>query len=183
MRVITGEARGKKLIAPAGLNVRPTSDMVKEAVFSIIQFDVAAANVLDLFSGTGQLGIEALSRGAKSCVFVDQSSESIAVTRKNVELCGFLSRASILNMSAEAYLSSARKGINIALLDPPYGKGLIMLILPKLERILTSRAKVICEHESTLCLPDTVGGLKTVKRYRYGKIALTLLKPIDNDGE
>ena len=87
MRVITGSARGRKLSEPNGMDIRPTSDQVKEAIFNIVQFDIEGRRVLDLFAGTGQLGIEALSRGAASCTFVDESRTAIALVRENLKRC------------------------------------------------------------------------------------------------
>lgn len=176
MRVITGTARGKKLKTLDGLDVRPTSDMVKEAIFSIIQFDIPGANVLDLFSGSGQLGIEALSRGASHCVFVDKNRASIDVTKENISSCGFLNKSRILNLDSLEYLNVGKKGIDIALLDPPYHKGLILDCLNKIDRILNDNAIVVCEHEAEITLPDTVGDLLLSKIYKYGKIALTVYK-------
>ena len=92
MRVITGTARGRKLLEPSGMEVRPTTDMVKEAMFNIVQFDIEGRRVLDLFAGTGQLGIEALSRGAAECVFVDESPKSLKLVRANLERCGLRGR-------------------------------------------------------------------------------------------
>ena len=93
MRVITGSQRGRKLMSLEGDSVRPTTDKVKESIFNIIQFDVPDAKVLDLFAGSGQLGIEALSRGAESCVFVDSSSKSIAVVEENLKITSFREKA------------------------------------------------------------------------------------------
>lgn len=183
MRVITGTARGKKLKTLEGQDIRPTSDMVKEAIFSIIQFEVPAASVLDLFSGSGQLGIEALSRGAAHCVFVDKSKSSINVTRQNIESCGFSDRSRILNLDSLEYLKTGKKGIDIALLDPPYRMGLIEEALSSLTRILNPGAVVVCEHESELTLDDNIAGLKLSKRYRYGKIALSVYRYGEEIGE
>ncbi len=183
MRVITGSARGKKLKTLEGLDVRPTSDMVKEAIFSIIQFDVPSSSVLDLFSGSGQLGIEALSRGASHCVFVDKSKSSLAVTKENLTHCGFLSQSRLLNMDSTEYLKVGKKGIDIAMLDPPYNQGLIMQCLNEIERILNDSAIVVCEHEALLTLPEEVNGLKLSKRYRYGKTALSVYKLNNNSEE
>ncbi len=177
IRVITGSARGKRLKTLGGMDVRPTSDKVKEAIFSIIQFDLPGASVLDLFAGSGQLGIEALSRGASHCVFVDKSKASIAVIRENVMNCGFLGDSRILSMDSIDYLRTAKSGIDIALLDPPYEQGLIEKALPLLEPKLSERAYVICEHESGLELPDEIGRLYKYRTYSYGKhIALTTYK-------
>ena len=117
MRVITGNARGKKLKTLESLEIRPTSDMVKEAIFSIIQFDLPEASVLDLFAGSGQLGIEALSRGAKHCVFVDKNRAAYNVVNENIENCGFKKNSRVLLMDSLDYLKTAKKGLDIALLD------------------------------------------------------------------
>ena len=103
MRVITGTARGRKLSEPQGMAIRPTTDSVKEAVFNTIQFDIEGRRVLDLFAGTGQLGIEALSRGARECVFVDESTEAVRLVRKNLEICGL--SAEVVQADAIGYLS------------------------------------------------------------------------------
>ena len=176
MRVITGSARGRKLKTLDSLDIRPTADAVKEAMFSIIQFQLVGASVLDLFAGSGQLGIEALSRGAAHCVFVDNSAASVAVVKDNVNACRFNDRSRILHMDSVEYLKVAKNGIDIALLDPPYRKGLLETVLPALEKKLSSDACVVCEHENELVLPDEVGRLARHKRYKYGRIALSVYK-------
>jgi 16S rRNA (guanine(966)-N(2))-methyltransferase RsmD len=176
MRVITGSCRGKKLKTMEGLDTRPTTDMVKEAVFSAVQFDVPGARILDLFAGSGQLGIEALSRGASHCVFVDSNPSALAIVRENVSSCGFNSASRILGMDSLEYLKVAKKAIDIAFLDPPYGKGLIEKALPSLENILSENGIAVCEHERELTLPDEFGRLKVHKRYKYGKISVTIYK-------
>ena len=119
MRVITGTARGRKLIAPEGLDVRPTKDSVKEAIFSAIQFETEGSVVLDLFSGSGQLGIEAVSRGAKKAYLVDSSQNSIKFIKQNVAHVGFESQCEIVNMPNSAFLRTTGEKFDIALLDPP----------------------------------------------------------------
>lgn len=174
MRVITGSARGKKLKAPDGMEVRPTSDKVKEAIFSIIQFDVPGASVLDLFAGSGQLGIEALSRGASHCVFVDKSPSSLAVVRQNVESAGLIHSSRILGLDAMDYLKTAKSGLDIAFLDPPYRKGLILPALELLESKMNEGGIAVCEHESEIQLPENAGGcFRLLKRYRYGTVSVT----------
>ena len=158
MRVITGTARGKRLKTLDGQDVRPTSEKVKEAMFSVIQFDLPGARVLDLFAGSGQLGVEALSRGAKSCVFIDKSRDSINIVRENVNSCGFSGSSRILNIGALEYLKNCPE-FDIALLDPPYSKGLVEEALPLLEGRMASDGIVICEHEAGLMLPERVGRL------------------------
>lgn len=174
MRVITGTARGRKLKSLEGMDVRPTTDMVKEAIFSTIQFDIEGSTVLDLFSGTGQMGIEALSRGASYGFFVDSARASYEVTKENLELSGFSSKARVVQMDSLDFLKSGNYTYDIAILDPPYSQGIIENALPLLEGKMSEVGKVICEHEIGLELPETVGKLKFKKKYRYGKIEVTL---------
>ncbi len=174
MRVITGTARGRKLKTLESFDVRPTTDKVKEAVFSIVQFDIDGSVVLDLFSGSGQMGIEALSRGASYAYFVDSSRESCEVTKENLMSTGLFSNARVANMDAFDFLKTAKYSFDIAILDPPYKKGIIEKVLPVLEPKLSENAKVICEHETGLELPETVGRLYLRKKYKYGKIEVSL---------
>ena len=177
MRVITGEARGKKLLTLEGDEVtRPTTDMVKESIFSIIQFDVPGATVLDLYAGSGQLGIEAISRGASHCVFVENNRDALSVVKENVLSCKFTDRARILNMDATEYLKIAKKEVDIAFVDPPYRNGIIEKIMPQLEKIMSDRGIVVCEHEKELELPESYGSLVKKKTYKYGKISLTVYR-------
>lgn len=176
MRVITGSARGKRLKTLEGEDVRPTTDKVKEAIFSIIQFDLPEAKVLDLFAGSGQLGIEALSRGAKSCVFVDKNRQAINIIKENVESCGFSDFSRILNADSADYLKNC-PDFDIALLDPPYSNGILNDILPLLEKRISDGGTVVCEHEGGLSLPEEFGKLKKAREYSYGKhVALTTYK-------
>lgn len=183
MRVITGKARGRKLKEFEGRDIRPTTDMVKEAIFSIIQFDIEGSEVLDLFSGTGQLGIEALSRGAKFCRFVDKSRESAELTRENINISGFRWESNVVNGDSLDFLRTARYTFDIALLDPPYNQGLITEALPLLEPRMSERGIAVCEHEKGLELPDEVGRLKKSKTYQYGKVSVTVYRIPFNEEE
>lgn len=176
MRVITGSARGRRLVAPEGMDVRPTSDKVKEAIFSAVQFDIPGSTALDLFSGSGQLGIEALSRGAKSCVFVDSSRASLDVTKENISAAGFRDSAVVISSDSADYLRMCRQTFDIAFLDPPYGKGIIDKIMPLLCGHMSERGIAVCEHERGLVLPDSFGSLRKHKTYRYGKIEVTIYR-------
>ena len=176
MRVITGNCRGKKLKTLDSLETRPTADMVKEAVFSAIQFDVPGSNILDLFAGSGQLGIEALSRGASHCVFVDKNPSAVAVIKENISDCGMVKSSRVLNMDSLEYLKVAKSGIDIVFIDPPYRAGLVEKALEGLESKLNDGAIIICEHEKELVLKDEYGSMKLHKRYKYGKIAVTIYK-------
>lgn len=174
MRVITGSARGRKLKTLDGLDVRPTTDRVKEAMFSTIQFDINGAKVLDLFSGSGQMGIEALSRGADSCVFVDKSKASLDITRENIAEIGFISQSQVTNMDSVDFLQHTKHKFDIAILDPPYNMGLIEKALSSIDLCLNDGAKVLCEHEKGLNLENNIGQLKLKKKYKYGKVEVSL---------
>ncbi|MBQ8965558.1 16S rRNA (guanine(966)-N(2))-methyltransferase RsmD [Ruminococcus sp.] len=176
MRVITGSRRGKKLKTLDTLDTRPTTDMVKEAVFSAIQFDVAGSQVLDLFAGSGQMGIEALSRDASHCVFVDNNPAAVQIIKENISDCKLVAQSRVLNMDSLDYLKVAKGQFDIVLLDPPYGKGIIEKVLTGLEGKLSERAIVVCEHEKELELGEEYGILRKHKRYKYGKIAVTIFK-------
>lgn len=176
MRVITGSARGRKLEAPQGLETRPTSDMVKEAMFSIIQFEVEEAMVLDLFAGSGQLGIEALSRGAKFAVFVDASREAQEVIRANLLSTGLAPKSRVAAMDALAFLKSTGDRFSIALLDPPYQKGILDEALPLLAGKMEEDGVILCESEKNEILPKAAGDFSLYKEYRYGKKKITVYR-------
>lgn len=174
MRVIAGSAKGRKLQTLEGLDVRPTTDKVKEAIFSAIQFDLYDATVLDLFSGSGQMGIEALSRGAERAVFVDMSAKSLQVTRSNLAAVQMQDQAMCYQADGRDFLKTDRNRYHIVILDPPYNKGLLEDVLPLLSDRVIAGGKVICEHETELSLPEQVGTLRIKKKYRYGKIHVTV---------
>lgn len=173
MRVITGSARGRKLKTLEGLDVRPTTDMVKEAVFTIIQFRVPYASMLDLFAGCGQMGIEALSRGASRVVFVDSSRQSQAVIKENLTATGLMKQSRVIADDVVSFLSHASDKYDIIFLDPPYDDGYAPKVLPLLENVLAPGGIVLFEHRYKEEFPETVGGLVLKKNYKYGKIAVT----------
>lgn len=173
MRVITGEARGRRLVTLEGEDVRPTTDRVKEGMFNIIQFDLEGASVLDLFAGSGQLGIEALSRGAKHCTFVDSANRSIEVVKQNLKTVGFEKRASVFCGDSKMYISLSRDKFDIALLDPPYNKKIIDDVLPSVAEKMTDYGVIICESALDETLPQSAGEFGIHREYRYGKIKLT----------
>ena len=131
MRVITGTARGRRLVTPAGLATRPTSEMAKEAIFSIIQFEVEGSMVLDLFAGSGQLGIEALSRGAKEAVFVENNRAAVRCIQDNLKFTHLEQQATVLPFDVLAALArlEGQRPFQIIFMDPPYGKGLEQEVL------------------------------------------------------
>ena len=175
MRVITGSARGKKLLTPEGLDTRPTTDRVKEAIFNIIQFDIEGRHVLDLFCGSGQLGIEALSRGAYSCVFADMDRKAADIARKNIDSCRFTEQAEVFCGDGIALLSRMKKGrFGLIFLDPPYHGDLLGHALLKICTLdlLTQGGIIICETEHGMALPELPSPYRVLKEYRYGKTAV-----------
>ena len=174
MRVITGKARGVTLKTPEGLQTRPTTDRVKEALFSVIQFDIPAAAVLDLFGGTGQLGIEALSRGAEEAVFVDSSRKSLDVVKKNIELCRFQSVSHTHLGDSVAYLRGCGKKFDIVFLDPPYHKELCVAALENLGNCVNDGAIIICETQNDEILPEETDAFIVDRVYSYSAIKLTV---------
>lgn len=179
MRVITGSARGKRLTTLDGENVRPTPERVKEALFSIIQFEIEGRRVLDLFAGSGQLGIEALSRGAKQAVLVDASKDSIAVIQKNLENTGLTENARVKNMDFAAFLLQNREPFDLAFLDPPYRTGLLQRALPLVAQTMNLGGTIICENPFGEEMPESAGDFVRGRSYRYGKIVLTLYRNKD----
>lgn len=172
MRVITGSARGRRLIALEGDDVRPTTDKVKEALFSIIQFEIEGRKVLDLFAGSGQLGIEALSRGAKNAVFVDASRRSIDIIKMNIENTGFSKSAVVLHIDALSFAAMRAEKYDIAFLDPPYRTGLLQKALPLTAQLMNDGGVIMCEAPFDEELPDEAGNFEKTKEYKYSKIKL-----------
>ena len=178
MRVITGSARGIRLKTPDGLKTRPTSDRVKEAVFSIIQFEIEGGRFLDLFAGTGQMGIEALSRGASSAVFVDGWKDACQLVRENLRLTRLTDKAKVVNSDYLSYLQSCREKFDIVFLDPPYAEIFLENALNKISEIdiLSDRGIIICERPAEKQLDLEISGLQRSKDYRYGKTWVTVFR-------
>lgn len=176
MRVITGSARGRRLETLPGEDVtRPTSESVKEALFSMIQFEIEGRRVLDLFAGSGQLGIEALSRGAASCVFVENNKSAKAVVEKNILYCGLQDRANIYLSDAVSYASRSAT-YDIVFLDPPYHKNLVDKVLPLVVANMSDGGIIACETAKDEALPESCAGFSVAKEKTYGKIKLTLYR-------
>lgn len=171
MRVITGTARGRRLKTPENYDIRPTTDNVKESLFNIIQFDVEGRKVLDLFAGTGQLGIECLSRGADSVVFVDESREAVNIVKDNLKTCGL--SASVLQMDALSYLRGCGK-FDLIFVDPPYDSNLYEEVLKIINSvdILSDGGIIICEARRDRQLPEMTEPYRKLREYHYGKVKL-----------
>ena len=173
MRIIAGERRGKVLLSPEGTDVRPTTNMVKESVFNILQFGIEGRRFLDLFAGSGQMGLEALSRGAREAVFVDSSRDSIRVIEKNVAAAGFKDRAKVVGADFAGYLRAGRETFDIAFIDPPSRAGLMERALELAAMRMAPGGVILCEHGSREVLPERAGDFEKRKVYRYGKTSVT----------
>ena len=178
MRVITGTARGVQLKTPEGMQTRPTSDRVKEALFSIIHFDIPGAKVLDLFGGTGQLGIEALSRGAKSAVFVDAREDACKIIRENLKRTRLEGQGKVIRGDYLEYLRRCREKFDIILLDPPYAEVFLENALNCIAEIdiLETGGIIIAERPLGKELSYEFEGFTRSKDYKYGNTLLTLYR-------
>lgn len=183
MRVITGSARGRRLKELEGMETRPTTDRVKEGLFSALQFDIEGRKVLDLFAGTGQLGIECLSRGAASAVFVDRRADAVKLIRENLRLTELEDRARVIAGDSMEYLKSIREPFDIIFLDPPYAAGLLEPAIAHIAKfdILAPHGIIAAEHPTDRVLPALAPPYRLHRTYRYGKIALTLYRRGGNE--
>ena len=178
MRVITGKAQGVSLKTPEGMLTRPTADRVKEALFSIINFDIPGARVLDLFGGTGQLGIEALSRGAESAVFVDAREDACRLIRENLKRTRLEGEGRVVRSDYLDYLRRCREQYHIIFLDPPYAEDFLENALKCITEIdiLQSNGIIVTERPLGKELPWDYPGYTRSKDYKYGKTLLTLYR-------
>lgn len=178
MRVITGSAKGKHLKELPGLDTRPTTDRVKEGLFNVIQFDVPGRRVLDLFAGTGQLGIECLSRGAASCDFVDSSPAAMKIVKENVTACRLSDKATFHQKDFSAFLNGVKGKYDLIFLDPPYASGNLERALEKVAEIdiVSGNGIIVCESPVEHTLPELPGNYEKTGEYQYGKIKVTLYR-------
>ena len=178
MRVITGKARGVALKTPDGLHTRPTADRVKEALFSIIQFDVPGSRVLDLFAGTGQLGIEALSRGAASAVFVDEREDACALVKENLRRTKLYEQGSVVRSDYLSFLKNCKNQFDLIFLDPPYAEVFLENSLKFITEIdiLRDGGIIVAERPLGKELSWQFEGYSRSKDYKYGKTLLTLYR-------
>ena len=181
MRVITGTARGRRLVTPEGMDTRPTTDKVKEAVCSSLQFDFPGSNVLDLFAGSGQMGIEALSRGVRHATFIDSDQRAIDCIRQNVKGCRFSDISVILKTDAVSFLQRCNERFDIAFLDPPYRHDTLQQILPLLAEKMQENGIIVCEHEPDCKLPQTILNFYLQKQKKYGKIIISVYRNPEED--
>lgn len=179
MRVIAGSQKGRRLLSPEGTSLRPTSDRVKEALFSILNARISGARFLDLYAGTGAIGIEALSRGAQHATFVESHADSLRLLRENLARCGLTAQADIHPCTASAYLQRGQpqEAYDLVFADPPYQEtadSLAMLSALSVSAIIAPTSTVILEHGSKSTLSPEIGRLSLVRQYRYGDTTLSL---------
>ncbi|HTN43388.1 MAG TPA: 16S rRNA (guanine(966)-N(2))-methyltransferase RsmD [Nitrospiria bacterium] len=178
MRVIAGEAKGRRLRSPRGTEIRPTSDKVKEALFSILGNRVVEARFLDLFAGTGAIGIEALSRGAARVDFVESDRAMADLLEKNLAACGFQARAEIHRTDAFKFIKQGHGPYDLIFADPPYHAWQLKKLLPAVERgaMISPDGLLVVEHYRKIALPVPVGRLRVVRAYEYGDTVLTVYR-------
>ncbi len=178
VRVISGSARGRKLLAPEGYDTRPTTDRVKESIFNIISPNLPADSVLDLFAGSGGLGIEALSRGSKHCVFAEKDKAALSVVRKNIELARVSDKAEVIPGDAFSYLDRTTLKFDIIFLDPPYNTGLLTKAIELIykKNLLTENGIIVAESEHLGEAP-TCDQFDIKRSAKYGKTMVFVLCP------
>lgn len=176
MRIITGSARGTKLETLAGDETRPTTERVKEAIFSMIQFDLEGRRVLDLFGGSGQMGLEALSRGAQVATFVDRNADACAVIKRNAQKTHLYEKCRVLNTDWNAFLRGCREPFDIVFLDPPYAEKLLPQVLRRLteRNLLSEQALIICEDGED-DIPEAPE-LTMLRHSKYSHVYVTLFR-------
>lgn len=181
MRVITGSLKGKRLTTPDGLDVRPTPERVKEGLFSALHFDIEGRRILDLFAGSGQLGIEALSRGALSCTFVDSSPVSVKTVKRNLEACNLTAGTKVVQSDFSSFCAMSRDTFDYAFLDPPYNAGLLMPAVKAVLPLMSDYGAIVCEHPPEVKPDAEVGGFYIHKAYRYGKVLVSVYRKGEPD--
>lgn len=179
MRVITGKARGRRLETLSGDDVRPTADRIKEAVFSIIQFEIDGRSFLDLFAGSGQMGIEALSRGARQAYFVDSAKKSVETVKRNLKSTGLEPDARVFQADFRSFLSMNTAEFDVAFLDPPYRTGALQEALPLVSGHMRDTGVIIAENPADEKILSQYGDFVLDRQYRYGKIRITTYRHKD----
>jgi len=181
LRIISGKRRGKKLYAFDGSNIRPTGDRMREAIFNILSSLVVEAFVLDLFAGTGALGLEALSRGAKSALFIDNHPDAVLLLKKNIHACGMDQESRVVKWNISRDLNcliGTQPGFNLVFLDPPYDRNLVKPALDHLHKThaVQSGAHIVIEHSLDELLPPDFDGFSMEDQRKYGKSLVSFFR-------
>jgi 16S rRNA (guanine(966)-N(2))-methyltransferase RsmD len=184
MRIVAGAFRGRRLNSPKSDRIRPTTDRTREALFSIIASRISGARVLDLFAGTGALGLEALSRGASHAVFVDQSAEAIRLLRANIALCGVEDRTRVLTGQVSQvlyHLSKKEEAFDLVFMDPPYSTGWIEKTIPLLGELAHPETLIVAEHHRKDQVAPEIGEWLKVKERRYGDSVISFFEKVSRN--
>lgn len=178
MRIVAGSAKGRRLCAVKGLSIRPTSDKVREAVFNILGLEFHYKNVLDLFAGTGAMGIEALSRGSEKVTFIDKDASAIKVINKNLDICGFAEKAKVMKMDVVQALSLKPLAFDLIFIDPPYAAGLTGIVLEMIDKnkILADSGVIVSETSKRTVTDARLSGLQKFDKRQYGDTVVTFYK-------
>lgn len=176
MRIIAGELKGRRLTSPSDYRVRPTTDKVKEAIFSMISPYIQDSIIFDMFAGTGNLGLEAISRGAKRAYFIDRDRTSIGLVRQNVLYCKVEDRAVIMMADYASAIGKLSEQADVIFLDPPYDAGYMVNCIEMISEndLLVDDGVIVAEHSSAETLPEEIGEMMLIKTKRYGKISVSL---------
>jgi len=181
LRIIGGARRGKRLYSPRNLSIRPTGDRVRESIFNILAGRIVDSRALDLFAGTGAMGLEALSRGAKHAVFIDNHPAALVLIKKNIKVCGWTDRTEIIRWDPTRNLNCIKypnELYSLVFIDPPYRSEMVPAILGHLDRsnALTSKTLVTVEHASTEILDDKISAFVLEDRRSYGKTLVSFFR-------
>lgn len=176
MRIIAGDFKGRRLETPENYDIRPTTDKVKEAMFSILAHDLPGSVCVDLFSGTGNLGLEAVSRGAAKCYFCDSSRTSLNIIKRNIQHCRAEEYSKVLAGDFRKCLERIKEKVDIFLLDPPYDEDLYNEAFEKIRelQLLAEGGVIVAEHRNDWSLDEEIAGFNKIKERRYGHIVLSI---------
>lgn len=179
MRIIAGEFKRRRLDSPEGRGTRPTSDKVREAVFSILMEDIYGSVFCDLFAGSGAMGLEALSRGAEKSYFCENSGETMKYLRNNIEKCGVKDKAIVYRGDYKKGLSKIvanGQKVDIVFIDPPFGSELIEPAIAEIEKLdlLADDGYILIEHDIRKPLPEKLGKFSLIKERKYGKVVISI---------
>ena len=182
MRIIAGDYKGRKLETPRDNDIRPTTDKVKEAMFSILIPYLEDAYCCDLFAGTGSLGLEALSRGARFCQFSDKEREAVSIIKTNIDKCNAKEYSRLLHGDYMKALKKLEEKVDVFFVDPPYKENLYIKCLTAIDTLdlLNDDGIIIVEHEKSESMPDNIGNLVKRKERNYGRTVLSIFGKIEN---